>query len=83
MAERVFVDKMTKVGFGEVEVLDRRPFSLDAAALYPLFTPELIALMRELIPPEQQAEVAVAVTMAARKPRRSATQVAEHRSDAR
>jgi arsenite methyltransferase len=83
MAERVFVDKMTKVGFGEVEVLDRRPFSLDEAALYPLFTPELIDLMRELIPAERHAEVAVSVTVAARKPGGSATQVAKRRPEAR
>ena len=67
LAERVFVDKLTKVGFSDVAVLARQPFALDAAASYPLFTPDLVELMRTLLPPHQQAEVAVAVTVAARK----------------
>jgi arsenite methyltransferase len=69
MAERVFVDKMAKVGFDRVEVLDRRPFSLAEVAVYPLFTSDLIELMHALLPAEQQAEVAVSVTVSARKPR--------------
>ena len=68
LAERVFVEKMSGVGFTEVEVLERCPFSLAHAALYPLFTPELIDLMRELLSAEQQSEVAVAVTVSAHKP---------------
>ncbi|HWI02920.1 MAG TPA: hypothetical protein VNT52_03715 [Acidimicrobiales bacterium] len=68
LAERVFVDKMAAVGFERIEVLERRPFGLSDAALYPLFTPELIELMATLVPPEHQDEVAVAVTVAARKP---------------
>ena len=67
LAERVFVDKMTNVGFRDVGVLERRRFGIGDAALYPLFTPELIALMRELLTPERQADVAVAITMSARK----------------
>jgi arsenite methyltransferase len=68
LAERVFADKLTKVGFTGVEVLDRQPFGLADAALYPLFTPELIELMRDLLAPAQHAEVAVAVTVSASKP---------------
>lgn len=68
LAERVFVHKMTQVGFDAVEVLDRRAFGLADAARYPLFTPELIKLMHNLLPPAQQAEVATAVTVSARKP---------------
>lgn len=41
----------------------------EEAALYPLFTPALIQLMREVIPPERQASVAVSVIAKARKPR--------------
>lgn len=68
LAERVFASKMTKVGFAGVAVLERRPFGLADAARYPLFTPELIALMRRTLPPAAQAEVAVAVTLSGRKP---------------
>jgi len=46
-------------------VLERHPFTLSDVARYPLFTPDLIELMRELLPPAQHAEVAVAVTMSA------------------
>ncbi len=68
LAERVFADKMAAVGFEGIEVLARQPFGLSEAALYPLFTPELIELMAALLPPEHQDEVAVAVTVSARKP---------------
>jgi arsenite methyltransferase len=68
LAERVFVDKMAGVGFRRIAVLERRPFGLDDAERYPLFTPDLVALMRDLLAPAQQAEVAVAVTVSARKP---------------
>lgn len=65
---------MTRIGFSGVEVLERHPFGLAHAALYPLFTPELIELMRELLSPDQQAEVATAVTVSARKPLSTAMQ---------
>ena len=68
LAERVFAHKIEKAGFTGAEVLERHPFGLEDAARYPLFTPELIDLMRRLLPEPQQAEVAVAVTVAARKP---------------
>jgi hypothetical protein len=74
LAERVFVDKITNVGFSDVDVLGRRRFGIDDAALYPLFTPELIELMRDLLTPDRQADVAVAVTMSARKPSTAAVQ---------
>jgi arsenite methyltransferase len=67
LAERVFVDKMANVGFRAVEVVERHRFGVEDAALYPLFTPDVIGLMRSLLPPQQHAEVAVAVTVKARK----------------
>ena len=68
LAERVFVDKMKNVGFSRVEVLERRPFGLEDAARYPLFTPDLIKHMRSLLTSEQQGGVARAVTVSAHKP---------------
>jgi arsenite methyltransferase len=68
LAERVFVDKLHNVGFADVEILDRRPFGLQDAGLYPLFTPDLIELMETLLPAEQRAEVATAIIVTARKP---------------
>lgn len=60
-------DKMTSVGFSGPKVRERRPFRLQDAARYPLFPPELVELMGELLTPEQQAEVAVAITVTAIK----------------
>jgi arsenite methyltransferase len=45
-----------------------RPYGVDDIAAYPLFTPELIAAMRRLIPPQHQDRVAVGVIVKARKP---------------
>lgn len=68
LTERVFVDKLVGVGFRDVEVLGRVPFGLGDAAEYPLFTPDLIELMRVLLPAARQSEVALAITLTARKP---------------
>lgn len=71
LAERDFAHKITTVGFSEPVVVHRRPFSIDDASRYPLFTDELIELMRELLPPDTHDEVATAVTLIAHKPRRT------------
>jgi hypothetical protein len=68
MAERVFAKKLQKVGFTDVWVGERTPWGIDEAAMFPLFTPELIELMRKLIPPERQGSVALSVIVKARKP---------------
>lgn len=59
---------MKNVGFEEIEIVERHPFKLDDASRYPLFTPDLIELMRDLLTPEQQAEVATGITVRAVKP---------------
>ncbi len=68
LAERVFVTKLQKVGFTDVAVLDRQPFSMAAAADYPLFTPDLLELMERLLPSSAKEQVATAVTVTAGKP---------------
>jgi hypothetical protein len=68
MAERVFARKMEKVGFREVWIGERTSFGIEGAALYPLFTPEIIDLMRRLLPPERQDRVAISVIAKALKP---------------
>ena len=42
------------------------PMSVDDAARYPLFTDDLLELMRTLIPRERRGELAVAVVVTAR-----------------
>ena len=66
LTERDFVEKLEKAGFGDIQVHHREPVSVDDLALYPLFTPELIELMRTLVSPERQAAVATAVVVTAR-----------------
>jgi hypothetical protein len=68
LTERDFVAKLEKAEFEGIEVLDRQPMSVDDAALYPLFTPDLLDLMRTLISPDRQRELAVAVVVTARRP---------------
>jgi hypothetical protein len=43
----------------------REPLSVDDLALYPLFTDELLKLMRTLIAPERQNAVATAIVLTA------------------
>lgn len=68
MAERHFVSKLHNAGFEDVWIGERTPFGIDQAALYPLFTAEIIALMRELIPASRHRQVATCVIAKARKP---------------
>lgn len=65
LTERDFVAKLEKAGFGQIEVHERESVSVDDLALYPPFTPELIQLMRTLIPPERQVAVATSVVITA------------------
>jgi arsenite methyltransferase len=68
MAERVFAGKLERAGFIDVWVGAHRPFGIDEATMYPLFTSEVIEVMRRTIPPEHQDHVATGVIVKARKP---------------
>jgi SAM-dependent methyltransferase len=68
LAEPDFLRKLMKAGFVDVETRHRQPLSIDDCALYPLFSDEVVALMRELIPAERQQAVAVAVVVTAALP---------------
>jgi arsenite methyltransferase len=65
LTERDFVDKLERAGFVEFAVHERRPVSIDDLTLYPLFTDELIELMRKLIAPDRQGAVATAIVVTA------------------
>jgi arsenite methyltransferase len=69
LAEDDFVDKLQKAGFGDIRVKHREALGVDDCALYPLFPDDLIELMRELIPPDKQDDVAVAVVISGLGPR--------------
>jgi hypothetical protein len=66
LTERDFVTKLDKAGFNDIEIVSRQPIGIDQLALYPLFTSELLALMRQLIPADRQASVASAIVVTAR-----------------
>jgi arsenite methyltransferase len=68
LAERVFAAKLRKAGFADVWIGEKIPYGIEQATLYPLFTDDLVDLMRKLIPAEHQDRVAVSVIAKARKP---------------
>ena len=68
LAERVFAKKIQQAGFVDLSIGDHQPMGIDDVELYPLFTAEVIKLMRDLIPPEKQHRVATSVLARAHKP---------------
>ena len=68
LAERVFADKLHRAGFVDVWVGGHRLFGVEEASLYPLFTAEVIEVMRRTIPTEHQDHVASSVIVKASKP---------------
>ena len=68
LAERVFAEKLERAGFVNVWVGGHRPFGIEDAALIPLFTQEIIEVMRRTIRADQQDRVATAVIIKAVKP---------------
>jgi arsenite methyltransferase len=68
MAERVFAGKLERAGFTDVWVGGHRPFGVEEAVMYPLFTSEVIEVMKRTIAPEHQNHVATGVIVKARKP---------------
>lgn len=68
LAERVFAEKLERAGFVDVWVGGHQPYGIDDAAKYPLFTPELIQIMRRTISPDRQDHVATGVIVKARRP---------------
>lgn len=66
LEEEEFIAQLRRAGFEGVEVLGREPLGIEDCALYPLFSDEVIRLMRELIPPERHGEVATSVIVRAR-----------------
>lgn len=67
LTERAFVAKLEQAGFEHVEVVSREPRSVDDSAMYPLFTDEVIDLMRRLLSPERQERVTTALVVRARR----------------
>jgi arsenite methyltransferase len=65
LSRRVLLRKLENVRFTDIRIDNPVPFSLADAALYPLFGPQLIDQMRQLIPPERHDNVATTVLVTA------------------
>jgi SAM-dependent methyltransferase/TusA-related sulfurtransferase len=72
MAERALLRALARVGLVDVEVRERHPFGVEDCARFPLFTPDLLEVMRATIPPERQSMIATVVTVTARQPDKDA-----------
>jgi hypothetical protein len=67
----VLLKKFFNVGFGAIEVVDRRPFALDDLVRYPLFAPEFLEFLRRVMPLHRHAELVRSIVVTARKPART------------
>ena len=67
LAERVFAKKIQQAGLVDLVLSDHEPMGVDDVALYPLFTPAVIQLMRDVIGDGRQHRVATRVLARARK----------------
>ena len=65
LTERDFVTKLETAGFNRIAFVRREGIGIDRLALYPLFTAELLDLMRRLIPSDRQGDVASAIVVTA------------------
>jgi SAM-dependent methyltransferase len=71
LSEPLLRDKLGRAGLVDIEMSERTPFKLDDVALYPLFTAEVLALMRRLLSKTAQQHIATSVIARARKPTRT------------
>jgi SAM-dependent methyltransferase/TusA-related sulfurtransferase len=72
MAERALLRALARVGLVDVEVRERHAFGVEDCARFPLFTPDLLEVMRATIPQERQSVIATVVTVTARQPDKDA-----------
>jgi quercetin dioxygenase-like cupin family protein len=68
LSEPVFTKKLANAGFVDIGLSERTPLSIDDVALYPLFTPEVLSLMRRLLPAAAQQRIAMSLIARAHKP---------------
>lgn len=68
LSEDVFSKKLAHAGFADIEMSDHTPFGIDDVALYPLFTAEVLDVMRQLLPAERHDDVCVSLIVRAVKP---------------
>lgn len=66
LTERAFVEGLERAGFTDVVVRERLPFGLADLAGEPAIGPDLVDLMRRLLPPSVQRRVGVRLVITGR-----------------
>ena len=64
----MLLKKFFNVGFIEIEAVERRAFGLEDVARYPLFAPDFIEFLRQIMPSHRHAELVFSIVVTARKP---------------
>jgi hypothetical protein len=64
----VLLKKFFNVGFEAIAVVERRTFGLTDLSRYPLFAPEFLGFMRQVMPAHRHDELVRSITITARKP---------------
>jgi quercetin dioxygenase-like cupin family protein len=68
LSERIFARKLDRAGLVDIEMSERSTLTLDDVALYPLFTPEVLSLMRRVLSDDTREHIATSLIVRARKP---------------
>jgi SAM-dependent methyltransferase len=68
LSEPIFCRKLDRAGLVDVVMSERSMLTLDDVALYPLFTPEVLSLMRRVLLEDTRRHIATSVIVRARKP---------------
>ena len=64
----MLLKKFFNVGFEAIAVVEQRPFGLADLSRYPLFAPEFLEFMRQVLPPQRHHELVRSITITAHKP---------------
>ena len=68
LSEIALYKGIRRAGFRDVGIAPIEGFGIAECALYPLFGPELLELLRRLVPAERHDRIATSVFVTARKP---------------
>ena len=68
LSERAMYTAVRRAGFRAVSIEPIEPFGIDECALYPLFTPALLDLLRRSVAPDRLDRIAMSTLIRARKP---------------
>lgn len=68
LSEIALYKGLRRAGFRDVSIRVLAPFGLAECALYPLFGEEVLALLRDRLPPERHDRIATSVLVEARRP---------------